>query len=436
MSNTTVRRVVGGAELYKSDNARSSRRQSRVLITGMGCVTPYGAGVDAFWRSLVRGESGIGPLTAFDPEPYGTRIAGQIPDFRPQDFMPQKDITGSARCMQLGVAAARLAIDDARLPLAGTDTSRVGVFFGTSVGTFSYAAENHAVFLEKGIRRVHPLFPAQSYPGVVATQIAIRFEVRGPAICVSTACTSATDAFGMAWLHIRAGLIDRAIVGGTDAPLTPLLFAAFDRLGVMSRHNESPAQASRPFASSRDGFVMSEGAGACVLESEESATDRDAPVRGELAGYAATSDAFHTFAPLPSGEEGVRAIRLALDAAEISADEVDYVNAHAIGSRPNDAIELDITRTVFGEITPRVPMSSIKSMIGHSMGAAGALELIACVKAIESSTLPPTVNLEPADLTQGFDLVPNQARETRVRVVLSPTFGFGSRNGVLVLRRA
>jgi 3-oxoacyl-[acyl-carrier-protein] synthase II len=433
MPITTVRRV-GGAELYKSGKAEANRRLDRVVITGMGCVTPYGAGVDLFWENLVAGKSGIAALTAFDPEPYGTRIAGQVPDFRPQDFMPQKDITGSARCMQLGVAAARMAVDDARLPLAGTDTSRVGVFFGTSVGTFSYAAENHAVFLEKGIRRVHPLFPAQSYAGVVATQIAIRFEIRGPAICVSTACTSATDAFGMAWLHIRAGLIDRAIVGGTEAPLTPLLFAAFDRLGVMSRHNDSPGRASRPFANARDGFVMSEGAGACILESEEAAARRGARVLGELAGYSATSDAFHTFAPLPTGEEGIRAIRMALDGAEVTADEVDYVNAHAIGSRPNDSIEIDIIRTVFGELAPRIPVSSIKSMIGHSMGAAGALELIACLKAMETSTLPPTINLESDDMASGLDLVPNQARKVPVRVALSPTFGFGSRNGVLVVR--
>ena len=425
---------VGETGLYKTGKPGSVPELRRVVITGLGCVTPYGPGVDRFWANLVAGRSGIGPLTAFDPKPYGTRIAGQASDFRPQDFMAQKEISGSARCMQLGVAAARMAVEDARLPLAGTDTSRVGVFFGTSVGTFSYAAENHAIFLEKGIRRVHPLFPAQSYAGVVATQIAIRFEIRGPAICVSTACTSATDAFGMAWLHIRAGIIDRAIVGGTEAPFNPLLFAAFDRLGVMSRQNDSPERASRPFASDRDGFVMSEGAGACILEAEEAAASRGARVLGELAGYGATSDAFHSFAPLPSGDEGVRAIHLALESAGITADDVDYVNAHAIGSRPNDPIEIDILRTVFGERAEKVPVSSIKSMIGHSMGAAGALELIACLKAIETSTLPPTINLEPTDSLNGLDLVPNHAREASVRTAISPTFGFGSRNGVLVVK--
>jgi len=435
MLNTTSREG-RGAEVYKSvgGNGKPGGRR-RVLVTGMGCVTPFGIGLDAFWEGIVAGRSGITPLTAFDPAPYGTRIAGQVPDFRPADFMSQREISGSARCMQLGVAAARMAVEDARFSFKGIDSSRSGVFFGTSVGTFSYAAENHAVFLEKGIRRVHPLFPAQSYAGVVATQIGIRFEIRGPVICVSTACTSATDALGMALLHIQAGLVDRAIVGGTEAPLEPFLYSAFDRLGVMSRYNEAPERASRPFAIDRDGFVMSEGAGACILEAEEAAAERGARPLAELSGYAATSDAFHPFSPLPSGNEGARAIRLALDQAGVSPEEVDYVNAHAIGSRTNDPIELDIMRSVFGDRASQLPISSIKSMIGHTMGAAGALELIACVCAMRSSTLPPTINLAAEDLHNGYDLVPNQARGGRVSVAVSPTFGFGSRNAVVVARR-
>jgi 3-oxoacyl-[acyl-carrier-protein] synthase II len=214
----------------------------------MGCVTPLGAGVDTFWEGLVAGRSGIRPLTAFDSTPYGTKIAGEIPDFRPSDFLSQREISGSARCVHLALASARMAIDDARLALKGVDTSRTGVFVGTSVGPLTYQTENHAIFLEKGIRRVHPLFPALSYTGVVATQVGISLGIRGPAICVSTACTSASDAIGMAWMQIRAGVIDRAIIGGTEAPLTPYLFAGFDRLGVMSRSNENPARASRPFA--------------------------------------------------------------------------------------------------------------------------------------------------------------------------------------------
>jgi 3-oxoacyl-[acyl-carrier-protein] synthase II len=338
--------------------------------------------------------------------------------------------------MQLGVAAARMALEDARLSIRGADSRRIGVFFGTSVGTFSYAAENHAVFLEKGIRRVHPLFPAQSYAGVVATQIALQFEIRGPAICVSTACTSATDAIGMALLQIRAGVIDRAIVGGAEAPLEPFLFSAFDRLGVMSRLNDSPERASRPFAAARDGFVMSEGAGACILEAEDAAAERGAVPLAEISACSATSDAFHGFSPLPTGDEGAQAIWLALEDAGLSPEEVDYVNAHAVGSKANDPIELNIMRKVFGERAPQIPLSSIKSMIGHCMGAAGALELIACARAIKSSTLPPTINLAPEDSRLGFDFVPNAARKAQIRTALSSTFGFGSRNAAVVIRDA
>jgi 3-oxoacyl-[acyl-carrier-protein] synthase II len=422
-------------EVSKSVGADQRDRYRRVVVTGMGCVTPLGSGADRFWKGLVAGRSGVDRLSLFDPQPYGTKIAGQVRDFRPADFLSQREITGSARCTQLALASARMAIEDSRLLLNGWDTSRVGVFVGSSVGTAEYLAENHAVFLEKGIRRVHPLFPALSYSGVVATQLAITLGVRGPAMCISSACTSATDAIGMAWMHIRQGLIDRAIVGGTEAPLTPILFAAFDRLGVMSRENDNPARASRPFAADRDGFVMSEGAGVCILEAAEVASERGAPALVELAGYAATSDGFHPFSPLPTGEEGARAVRLALDQAAIAPEHVDYVNAHAIGSRSNDPIELDILRNVFRDGLSLVPVSAIKSMIGHTMGAAGALELIACVRAIQTQTLPPTINLasdDPKNL--GLDLVADEPRKAKVDIALSPTFGFGSRNAVLVVR--
>jgi 3-oxoacyl-[acyl-carrier-protein] synthase II len=425
---------VGGVSKSLGADTRG-RSCRRVLVTGMGCVTPLGSGADRFWDSLIAGRSGVDRLSLFDPGPYTTKIAGQVRDFRPADFLSQRELAGSAKCVQFALASARMAIEDSRLVLNGSDSSRVGVFVGTSVGTAEYLAENHAVFLEKGIRRVHPLFPAFSYPGVVATQLAISLGVRGPAMCISSACTSATDAIGIAWMHIRQGLIDRAIVGGTEAPLTPILFAAFDRLGVMSRENDNPARASRPFAADRDGFVMSEGAGICILEAEELACERGTPALVELAGYAATSDGFHPFSPLPTGEEGLRAVQLALDQAQTDPEQVDYVSAHAIGSRPNDPIELDILRNVVRDDLWRVPVSAIKSMTGHTMGAAGALELIACVRAIETQTLPPTMNLAPDDPKNlGADLVPDEPRRAKVDVTLSPTFGFGSRNAVLVIR--
>jgi 3-oxoacyl-[acyl-carrier-protein] synthase II len=432
MANTTDRE----GKAYKSVDTLRTNGQPRVFITGMGCVTPFGAGVDSFWKGLVAGRSAIGPLTAFDPTPYGTKIAGEVRDFQASDFLSQREISASARCVHFALASARMALDGARLTLNGVDTSRVGVFLGSSVGPMAYQAENHAIFLEKGIRRVHPFFPALSYPGIVATQLAISLGIRGPSMCISSACTSATDAIGTAWMQIRAGIIDRAIVGGTEAPLTPILFAAFDRLGVMSRSNDSPHRASRPFAGDRDGFVLSEGAAVCIIESEEAALARGVTPIAEVAGYAATSDGFHPFSPLPSGEEGIRAVRIALEQAGVAPDGVDYVSAHAIGSRTNDPIELDIVQNVLGEGLVRVPISAIKSMTGHTMGAAGALELVACALTIQSSTIPPTINLGAADRAQGLDFVPDEARQATVRTAVSPTFGFGSRNAVLVVKHA
>lgn len=421
----------GGSEQDPSVGARPVRR---VIVTGMGCVTPYGAGVAPFWDGLVSGRSAVGALTVFDPSPYSSRVAGEIRDFVPRDHMSAREANGSSRVVQLALAAARLAVADAGLSIARVDATRVGVFMGSSIGTFEYAAENHAVFLEKGIRRVHPLFPAQSYGGVVATQLAIALEIRGPAIAVSTACNSATDAIGLAWMYIRSGIIDRAIVGGAEAPLTPLLFASFDRLGVMSRYNDVPARASRPFARDRDGFVLAEGSGVCVLEAYDVACDRNAMLLAEVAGYAATSDAFHPFSPHPSGDDGVRAVRDALKAAGLRVADVSYVNAHAIGSRPNDPIEAEILKVVFGEGIQRIPVSAIKSMLGHTMGAAGALELISCVRSIQTSTIPPTVNLDEDDQELGLDLVIHRARRETLPIVLSTTFGFGARNGCLVVR--
>ena len=435
MAITTASPELGrGTGLEKGVRERALRR--RVLVTGMGAVTPYGPGVDLMWNNFVEGRSGITALDAFDPFPYSTRIAGQVRGFRPGDFLSQKEISSSARCVQFALASARMAIEDARfLVNATTDSARVGVFVGTSIGTAEYLAANHAVFLEKGIRRVHPLFPALSYSGVVATQLSITFGVRGPAMCISSACTSATDAIGMAWMHICAGIIDSAIVGGTDTPLTPLLFAAFDRLGVMSRERHDPARASRPFAADREGFVMSEGAGICIIEAEDTAKIRGAKPLAEIAGYAATSDAYHPFFPMPAGEQGAAAIRAALAQAGVSPEEIDYVNAHAIGSRPNDPIELDIINGLFGERAPSVPVSAIKSMVGHTMGAAGAIELISCVRAMQTSIIPPTINLAPGETPGGLDLAPDLGRKGKVATALSPTFGFGSRNAVLVVKQ-
>ncbi len=278
--------------------------------------------------------------------------------------------------------------------------------------------------------------PAQNYPGSIAAEIAILLGIRGPVMTVSTACTSGADAIGLALAQIRAGTVDAALAGASEAPLFPLLFASFDRLNVMSRWSGPPAAASRPFSADRDGFVLSEGAAVCMLESEKSARKRGATILAELAGFAATCDGYHHLLQLPSGEEAARAIRLALADAGAAVSDVDYVSAHGTGTRPNDPLETAVVKEVFGERAGRIPVTSIKSMTGHLMGACGALELIAGVETLLHQTVPPTINLDVADPACDLDYVPNSARRMPVRTLVSNTFGFGSRNAVLVLRAA
>lgn len=405
----------------------------RVVITGLGCVSPLG-GVDETWQGLVQGRSGIGPLDVFDARPFQTRVSGQVRDFDPLRYMPQREVNASSRCVQFAVAAARMAVADAELEVERADRTRIGVYLGTSIGPLALALQQYAAFMEKGIGRVHPMAPAQNYPGVVASEIAILFGIKGPAITVSTACTSGADAIGLALSQIRSGAVDAAIAGASEAPLFPVLFASFDRLGLMSRREGPPAGASRPFSADRDGFVLSEGAAVCVLERESAAQKRGASILAELGGFGATCDGYHPLRQLPSGEEAARAVQLALCDAGAAIDEVDYISAHGTGTRPNDQIETSVIKQVFGQRARAIPVSSIKSMTGHLMGACGALELIACVKTLGDGIIPPTINLETADPFCDLDYVPNEARPARVRTVVSNTFGFGSRNAVLVLR--
>jgi 3-oxoacyl-[acyl-carrier-protein] synthase II len=405
----------------------------RVLITGLGCVSPLGT-LEGFWSELIAAHSGIGPLTAFDAGAYRTRIAGQIAGFEPLAYMPAREAHATSRCTQLAVAAASMALADAGVEVGRIDPERTGIYLGTSIGPLAHAIEQHAVFLERGIARVHPLAPAQNYPGAAASEIAILLGIRGPVMTISTACTSGADAIGLALSQLRAGVLDAALVGASEAPLFPLLFAAFDRLALMSRWAGDPARACRPFAADRDGIVLSEGAAVLLLETERAAAARGARALAELAGFGATCDAYHQLQQLPSGEEAARAIRLALGDARASVDEIDYISAHGTGTPANDPLETTAVKQVFGERAHAIPISSIKSMTGHLMGACGALELIACVKSLVDGVLPPTINLESRDPACDLDYVPNEARRASVRTVLSNTFGFGSRNAALVVR--
>jgi 3-oxoacyl-(acyl-carrier-protein) synthase len=411
----------------------NDREPRQVIVTGMGCVSPHGE-LDALWAGLREGRSAIRTLSTFDPAGFHCRVAGEALAFDPLAYLPERIVSASSRCVQLAVAAGGMAIANAGLDFGRTDPRRVGIYLGTSIGPLGYAMQQYGTFVDKGIERVHPMAPAQNYPGVIASELAIQFGIRGPAMTVSTACTSGADALGLALSQLRAGVVDVAIAGASEAPLFPALYASFDRLGLMSRWQGDPAEACRPFDKNRDGIVLSEGAAVCVLETRASAEARSATMLAELAGFGATSDAYHHFHQLPSGEEAVRAMREAMKDAGVDPADVDYVNAHGTATPANDPIETRVIKATFGSRAARLPVSAIKSMIGHTMGASGAFGLLASVKSINEGILVPTINLHEPDPECDLDYVPNEARRARAQIVLSNTFGFGSRNAVLVVK--
>lgn len=406
---------------------------ARVVVTGLGCVSPLGP-LEDFWRALLEGRSGIRTITTFPSESFKTRIAGEVVGFDPAAYMPQREVNATARCVQFAVAASRMAIAHSELDLSGAESRRIGVYMGTSIGPLGLALEQHAVCLEKGIARVHPMAPAQNHTGVVAAEISILLGLRGPAMTIASACTSGADALGIAMSQIRSGAVDVAIAGATEAPLFPMLFASFDRLALMSRRENDPTGACRPFSLDRDGIVLSEGAAVCVLESESYARSRNARLLGEIAGYGATSDAYHHLQQRPEGEEAARAIEIALADAGASPADVDYVSAHGTGTPANDAVETLVIKRALQGRAVTVPVSSIKSMTGHLMGACAALEAVACVMTLQQQAIPPTINLTVRDPACDLDYVPNEARAASVHTILSNSFGFGSRNAALVFR--
>ncbi len=348
--------------------------------------------------------------------------------------MARREVQAFSRCLHFGVAAARMAWDDAGRLSGAHDPDRVGVFIGSSVGAISRNVTDGLAFAEKGIDRVHPMCPLQ-YPGSLPSEVAIALGLRGPTYAVSTACTASADATGLALAQIAAGTLDAAIVGGAEAPIFPLLFAAFDKLHVVSRLNEPAARASRPFSRDRDGFVLSEGAAMVVLEAEHLAVRRNARVYAECAGFGATSDAFHHLQPAPDGEQAARALRMALESASVTPDEVDYVNAHGTSTPRNDGTETLVLKKVFGRRAHDIPTSASKSMLGHMIGASAAIELIISTLAVHHGIIPPTINLTEPDPECDLDYVTEGARIAPLRIAVSPSFGFGSRNAALVVRR-
>ena len=407
----------------------------KVVVTGVGALTPLGNTAEEFWQNLVAGKSGIGPMTLCDPTGYSCRISGEVRGFDAGQFVNAKEARRMARFSQLGVAAAYMAVEDADLDMSKEDRHKVGVILGNGNGGFPTTEEGCRVMVEKGGMRMSPFFFPMILPNMAAANVSRVVGAKGYNSTVTTACAASNQAIGEALEIIRRGTADVMLTGGAEAGISQMGLGGFCVMKALSSRNDEPERASRPFDAQRDGFVPAEGAVILVIESLEHALGRGANVLCELAGFGCTSDAYHPVQPEESGESTIMAIRAALADAGVGLDEVDYINAHGTSTPLNDAVESQAIKGCFGDLAYRIPISSTKSMIGHSLGAAGALEAVPCVRSITDGVIHPTVNYEHPDPECDLDYVPNQSRKADVRVVLSNAFGFGGQNACLVFKR-
>ena len=407
----------------------------RVVVTGLGAITPLGPTPDQFWANLLAGQSGIGPMTLCDPTGYPCRIAGQSDDFNPGDYLPAREARRMARFSQLAVAAALQAVADADLDITREDSYRVGVLLGNGNGGFPTLEENCRILADRGGMRMSPFFFPMVLPNMAAANVSQYVGAHGYNSTATTACAASNNAIGEALQAIRHGVADVMLAGGTEAGISQLGLAGFAVMRALSTRNDDPQRASRPFDAQRDGFVPAEGAGVLILEERERAVSRNANILCELVGFGATSDAGHLVQPQESGASAARAMANAIADAGLNTSDVDYINAHGTSTPLNDAVETVAIKRLFGDDAYRIPISSTKSMIGHSLGASGALEAVACVKSIVDRKIHPTVNYEEPDPECDLDYVPNKARSVSVDTVLSNAFGFGGQNACLVFRR-
>ncbi|MEW6058731.1 MAG: beta-ketoacyl-ACP synthase II [Actinomycetota bacterium] len=408
--------------------------ERRVVVTGIGPVTPVGIGVDDFWRGLTTGRNGIRPISRFDATGLPVKLAGEVPDFDPSPWLDAKEARRTGRFVHLAVAASQLAWDDAGAPEERPD--HVGVVFATGIGGIEWLLNQHSVLLEKGPDRVSPFMVPALMANAAAGHVAMRFGFTGPNFCTVSACASGAHAVGEGYKMVRDGSVDVALVGGSEAATLPLTVAAFAQMTALTK-NPDRETASRPFDAERDGFVISEGACALILEGRQHAQARGARVYSEVIGYGASDDAFHITAPDPQGSGASIAILRALEDAGVPPSAVDYVNAHGTSTPLNDVSETRALKVAFGEdIARKVAVSSTKSMTGHMLGAAGAVEAAASALAVQTGVIPPTIHYKTPDPDCDLDYVPNEAREADVRVAISNSFGFGGQNAVLVIRRA
>lgn len=409
--------------------------KKRVVVTGIGAITPIGIGKEEYWQSLLAGKSGIDRITRFDASNYPTQIAGEVKNFDPALYMDKKEAKRMDRFTQFAIAATKMAFDDAAINLETEDHSRIGTLIGTGIGGMDTLHDQYGVLFEKGPGRISPFFVPMMIANMAAGQTSIAFGLQGPCACVVTACATGTNAIGDAFKIIQRGDADVMVAGGTEAAVSPAATAGFSAMKAMSTRNDEPQKASRPFDKDRDGFVMGEGAGIVVLESLEHALARGAKIYAEVVGYGFNADAYHMTAPAPEGAQAAACMAMALKDAGMEPSEIDYINAHGTSTPLNDKNETLAVKALFKEHAHTVSISSTKSMTGHLLGAAGAIELIAIALATYTDQIPPTINYETPDPELDLDYTPNQAKAKTVRAALSNSFGFGGHNATILVKK-
>ena len=411
---------------------------NRVVLTGIGVISPIGNGREAFWQALVDGKNGIERITRFDASECASQIAGEVKDFKPEDYIDKKEVKRMDRYTQFAVAASKMAVEDAGLDMEKEDRDRIGTYIGSGVGGIDTLHAQYKKLFDKGPHFVSPFFIPMMIGNMAAGQTSIALDVHGPSCDIVTACATGTDCIGAAFRVLQYGEADVMIAGGTEAGISAAPVAGFSSMKALcTDHNDDPAHASRPFDKNRSGFVMGEGAGIVILETLEHAKKRGAHIYAEVAGYGRNSDAYHVTSPAPHGVYQAKCMSLAIADAGLSPDDIDYVNAHGTSTHMNDLGETEACKTVFGARAKDVPISSVKSMMGHMLGAAGGVECIATALTVENDMLPPTINYETVDVEEGLDLdyVPNVSRKHTVRAAISNNFGFGGHNACVVLKK-
>jgi 3-oxoacyl-[acyl-carrier-protein] synthase II len=437
-----MRKIQDIQQLFHSCVSRSDKEATpilnqinRVVVTGIGAFTPLGLDMPTTWQNLIAGKSGIDYITLFDASNMGVRFAGEVKGFDPNNYINRKDVRRMDRFAQLAVAAGYQAVKNADLTIDSSNQDDIGVFIGSGIGGLTTLFEQAKVLIEKGPDRVSPFLAPMMISDIAAAQISIALGAKGPNMCMTSACSSGSDAIGSAAEYIKFGNAEVMIAGGAEAIINPLGVTAFSQLKALSTRNDAPQKASRPFDRDRDGFILAEGAVVIILESLEHARKRGANILAEIVGYGATADSFHVTQPLESGDGAAKAMQMALKRGGIKPEEIDYINAHGTSTQLNDAMETKAIKTTFGDYAYKVPVSSTKSMTGHLIGCAGAIEPAICIMTILNGIIPPTINYENPDPACDLDYVPNVARPASVTTALTSSFGFGGHNSVLILRK-